>query len=349
MSDKLTPPDTSDGRMNDKLTSPITSNDSLKEQWAELQAQAPAKPDGIPSEEHLEQLKLHKAREKRFLSSLTTEQHALFAGRKAKRDRRLELERKRRSSLEKREPPPPLGLANVQHISMKPSTHQPLNPTAEALGTRLDSLPEYLTTDGSSWILLKKNYLKSPDPAAFDTQWNLHPTTFHKLKLFGRTVSEQRWSQSWGYSYAYSGSVNQAKPIEEDGSGMVCDLIDRANSLIAGIFPGTSPYNGCLQNWYGVRHQIGLHSDDERSLKTGFPIMSLTWGGTRRFLLKPRGDPSFEYRSGDREIYLEDGDLLVMGGTTQQTHKHAVPKHRTTRDPPTSNLINWTVRAFKET
>jgi len=46
------------------------------------------------------------------------------------------------------------------------------------------------------------------------------------------------------------------------------------------------------------------------------------------------------------EIYLENGDLLIMGGKCQDTHKHEIPKLRITKDPPTSNRINWTIRAF---
>ena len=45
------------------------------------------------------------------------------------------------------------------------------------------------------------------------------------------------------------------------------------------------------------------------------------------------------------EITLRDGDLLVMGGSMQQTHKHSVPKPRRTEHA--ANRINWTVRAFQ--
>ena len=212
-----------------------------------------------------------------------------------------------------------------------------VNETAETLAQRLDADVYYLTADRESWYLLKRKWLPSDD---FDAEWKIHPTKRHLLKLFGKTVQENRWSQSWGVSYAYSGSKNIARPLEE--SKFVVTLIAKANEMTRGLTTTKSPYNGCLQNWYEPDDTIGLHSDDERSQRHDCPIWSLSWGGTRRFLFRQRSDKKVK-----AEIYLSDGDLLIMGGTCQQTHYHEVPKQRVTMDPPTSNRINWTVRAFE--
>jgi len=176
------------------------------------------------------------------------------------------------------------------------------------------------------------------------------------------------------------------RPIvpEQDGA-LVAALIARANVLTSSIAqqPSTSggvrgsdsnkneansssssnnsssesykePYNGCLQNWYLPEHSIGLHADDQRAMKPVIPIFSLSWGGPRRFLFRAKS----AYLSGTAqpspitataakvELLLRDGDLLVMGGTCQKTHKHEVPKLRKTMDLPTSRRINWTIRAF---
>jgi alkylated DNA repair dioxygenase AlkB len=212
-----------------------------------------------------------------------------------------------------------------------------LNETAETLAQRLHGDVFYLTDDGESWYLLKRKWLPSVD---FDTEWNLHPTKRHVLKVYGKTVQENRWSQSWGVSYAYSGSTSIARPLEE--SKLVTTLIAKANEMTQGLTSTESPYNGCLQNWYEPDDTIGLHSDDERSQRHDCPIWSLSWGGTRRFLFRQRSDKKVK-----TELYLSDGDLLVMGGKCQQTHYHEVPKRRVTMDPPTSNRINWTIRAFE--
>jgi len=102
------------------------------------------------------------------------------------------------------------------------------------------------------------------------------------------------------------------------------------------------PYNACLQNWYEPDDTVGLHSDDESYMRKDFPIFSLSWGGPRRFLFRSKKS------SADKtELWLEDGDLLVMGGDCQLTHKHEVPKHRIKMDSATSKRINWTIRAVK--
>ena len=49
------------------------------------------------------------------------------------------------------------------------------------------------------------------------------------------------------------------------------------------------------------------------------------------------------------DLLIRDGDLLVMGGTLQQTHKHEVPSWRKTKDHfVPKRRINWTVRSFQE-
>lgn len=217
------------------------------------------------------------------------------------------------------------------------------NPDAEALGKRLGAPPTYLTPDAASWYILAEKWWQPPGNRDFVAEWSRHPTTRHALKLYGKVVHENRWSQSWGVSSVYSGSTNRARPIEEES--MVEQLIARTNQLTRGLFSlDEAPYNGCLQNWYEIEHTIGLHADDEKILRSEYPVFSLSWGGTRRFMFRPR-----DRELSTIDIYLRDGDLLVMGGASQKTHRHEVPKWRKTMDPATSNRINWTIRAFHET
>lgn len=131
----------------------------------------------------------------------------------------------------------------------------------------------YLTDDGESWYILIPKFLPSPHPSTisksickeelktvacdddqtstlnnspgikttFNEQWSLHPKERHALKIFGKLVKECRYSQSWGYSYKYSGSTNQARRLEE--SPFIQHLIQIANHAI----DDGNPYNGCLQ------------------------------------------------------------------------------------------------------
>jgi hypothetical protein len=48
-----------------------------------------------------------------------------------------------------------------------------------------------------------------------------------------------------------------------------------------------------------------------------------------------------------KTVQLADGDLIVMGGTLQETHKHEVPKIKKSDLFVSRKRINYTVRAFK--
>lgn len=212
------------------------------------------------------------------------------------------------------------------------------SPLAEELGVKLDASPVYLTKD--SWYIIAKGWMPPSTASEFEREWSLHPEKRHPLKIFGRVVYEKRWSQSWGVTYSYSGFANVARPVAD--SPMVQLLIKHANELTQSIQTSgdTEPYNGCLQNWYEPNDAIGLHADDEKVMRHEYPIFSLSWGGMRRFLFRERASIKMT------ELWLENGDLLVMGGMCQTTHRHEVPKRRVTMDPATSNRINWTIRAF---
>ena len=120
-------------------------------------------------------------------------------------------------------------------------------------------------------------------------------------------------------------------------------------------------------------HYIGPHSDDETQLAPGAPIYSVSWGATRRFrllpkkkpmsnqgrqtnapiktkLVAPNSDTTLETTTLGRlaadamklDLEVGDGDLIVMGGDCQKTHKHEVPKTRQL----VGRRINATFRTF---
>jgi alkylated DNA repair dioxygenase AlkB len=108
----------------------------------------------------------------------------------------------------------------------------------------------------------------------------------------------------------------------------------------------TLTFNQCLVNWYEASHYIAAHSDDERQLVDGAPIFSLSWGMCRRFKLTSR-DKSKSSSVKSLCIDLDDGDLLVMGGTCQKTHKHEVPPIPKKEQAISGSRINFTCRCFK--
>lgn len=284
----------------------------------------------------------------------------------------------------RRSQPPTKKVASMFVKRPKVMSKQATDLLAESLGHLLGRQPQYLTSEGRhvSWILHVPKWFPSKAPATYNAgtnghydnttvnkpvqdfvqEWKLHPTERKQLKIFGRPVEEKRWSQAWGKPLSYSGMIDHNdRPIAD--SPNLPWLMDQVNSIMKKATGNTGlqddetktpprdnqvnsgrlfhEYNACLQNWYQPEDSIGLHSDDETYLYANYPIFSISWGGPRRFLLRPKVP-----KQEAVEVWLQDGDLLIMGGACQTTHKHEVPKPRK-KDPVTSNRISWTIRAIK--
>jgi alkylated DNA repair dioxygenase AlkB len=108
----------------------------------------------------------------------------------------------------------------------------------------------------------------------------------------------------------------------------------------------TPTLNSCLVNWYqDGEHYIGPHSDDQSQILKESEIYCISFGATRDFILeekRTKGSPGG--RIEKKKIVLENGTLVIMGGTTQQTHKHSIPKAKKV----TQRRISITFRSFKE-
>ena len=80
-------------------------------------------------------------------------------------------------------------------------------------------------------------------------------------------------------------------------------------------------FDSCGVNLYrDGRDSVAWHGDRIAHTIVDPLVAIVTLGEARRFLLRPRG--------GRTELRLEPqgGDLLVMGGTSQRTWQHSVPK-----------------------
>ena len=122
------------------------------------------------------------------------------------------------------------------------------------------------------------------------------------------------------------------------------------------------PQNSALFNFYdGGSDYMGAHSDDERQLHRGTPIVSLSWCHPRthhrRFRLLPKDGVRdacvpLAWRVGSLKgalVMLGDGDLIVMGGACQTTHKHEVmPARSKVLSEQHGRRINLTVRSFAD-
>ena len=138
----------------------------------------------------------------------------------------------------------------------------------------------------------------------------------HHVRLFGRTVPSPRlscWIGDAGSAYTYSGVRQEPRPWPSS----LLPILDRLRAAC-----GTA-FNSALANLYrDGGDAMGWHSDDEPELGSEPVIASLSLGGSRRFLLRPR-------TAGDRLcLELAHGSLLLMGGDCQQLYRHALPRTR---------------------
>ena len=96
-------------------------------------------------------------------------------------------------------------------------------------------------------------------------------------------------------------------------------------------------------NYYRDGHDsVASHSDRELRQLDDTLVAIVTLGAARPFLLRPQG--------GGKSIDLRpaSGDLLVMGGTCQETWEHGVPKVASGAGPRISASIRWANRLGPE-
>lgn len=150
-----------------------------------------------------------------------------------------------------------------------------------------------------------------------------------EIRLFGRwhrIPRLQHWCADEGVSYRYSGRTLPAAPW----SGELHRLRQTTEQLTGLAF------NSVLVNLYRDGNDaMGWHADDEAELGPTPWIASWSFGASRDFCLRRKG----ESRTGHR-IALEDSTLLLMSPAIQQRWQHALPR----RQRVTQARLNLTFR-----
>lgn len=135
------------------------------------------------------------------------------------------------------------------------------------------------------------------------------------ITLAGRSIALPRltaWHGDPGTAYAYSGIRNEPDPWISP----LTDVRELLNFYVGTLF------NSVLINLYrNGRDSVSWHADDEVELGVAPVIASVSLGASRKFSFKHRLDRSLRH-----DMMLEDGDVLVMRGNTQQTWLHQIPK-----------------------
>ena len=176
-------------------------------------------------------------------------------------------------------------------------------------GADIEYIPGFLSQDIASHLLQE---------LVTKVQWS-QP----ELQLFGRTARSPRLSAFFGDKdavYSYSGVVNKPLPWLPS----LLSLKDSVEELLK------FPFNSVLLNLYrNGSDSMGWHQDNESGLGQSPVIVSISLGGIRRFLFRPR-------KQSDRrtiECRPGNGSLLVMRGDTQTFWRHCVPKTRKAVEP----------------
>ena len=153
--------------------------------------------------------------------------------------------------------------------------------------------------------------------------WNLRPQEASRIKVYGKEYEAPRRTLSYGGEYAFSGQLSKVNESPQ----FLQPFIDRANLYFGRLnIPGRTQF---LINWYEPHEYICAHQDDESNLvksKKGEMIIisfTLQEGNPRIFRMKPKGKGTNRL-----DVTLEDGAVVLMGGLTQQTHTHAIPKKK---------------------
>ncbi len=177
---------------------------------------------------------------------------------------------------------------------------------------------EQQSLGGGAWISLVDGFVHDHD-LLLDALVRALPLRAETIRVFGRDVATPRltsWHGDPGCAYAYSGRTFAPSPWTPE-LGDLRERLDRET--------GTR-FNSVLANLYrDGADSMGAHADDEPELgprRDDVRIASISLGAPRRFVLLPRR-PSWGSR---RVLSLGEGSLLLMGGTTQQRYRHAVPK-----------------------
>ncbi len=153
-----------------------------------------------------------------------------------------------------------------------------------------------------------------------DTAWVEHLPSFvaGQAALMDALIASTRWRTETLEIYDRAVAVPRlVAGLPDDGPGH--PLIERIRALVSAHY-GADFARVSLGYYRDGTDSVAWHGDRVARTLPEALVATVSLGGPRRFLLRPRG--------GGRSIAfsLGLGDLFVMGGACQRTWQHAVPK-----------------------
>jgi alkylated DNA repair dioxygenase AlkB len=194
----------------------------------------------------------------------------------------------------------------------------------------------YLTEDEKSWIDLFPR-LGDPDEVYIELL-KYKPETRGKVIVYGKEFDVPRWQAMYGRDYEFAGVKHSITEMPN----VIKNFLDWANRTEYST--ENFKFNQVVGNWYmNGNEYIGAHSDNETELKVvngETVILGVSYGCERILRLKPK-------RSGFQlDLPLKHGEAYVMGGTTQKTHTHEIPKVNGKKGTKLSPRVSLTARCF---
>ncbi|MGE4512922.1 MAG: alpha-ketoglutarate-dependent dioxygenase AlkB [Chryseobacterium sp.] len=166
----------------------------------------------------------------------------------------------------------------------------------------------------------------------YDYLFHQIPWENDEAVIFGKLILTKRkvaWFGEKSFEYTYSKRTKFARPWTPE----LLELKQKCEEITG------ETYNSCLLNLYHDGNEgMAYHSDAEKDLKKHAAIASLTFGAERKFLFKHKTTKE------KVEIFLENGSLLVMKGTTQDHWLHRLPTTTRIKIP----RVNLTFRTIIE-
>lgn len=161
-----------------------------------------------------------------------------------------------------------------------------------------------------------------------ETQWQQD-----HIKLYGKQIPLPRltaWYGDPGRAYTYSGIAMTPRPW----TPVLLEIKERVEGL------AEIRFNSVLLNFYRTgQDSVSWHADDEPELAPCQTIASVSFGGTRRFVMKHKHRTDLP----KWEVPLTHGSVLLMRGETQQHWLHHVPRTAKPAEP----RINLTFRVIQ--
>jgi len=194
----------------------------------------------------------------------------------------------------------------------------------------------------TSWIHI--SMMKLPmTQEHFDAAWDCRPDAPSKVKIYGKIIDTPRLMQTYLRPYTFSGLPHTAK---DEIPVPFHRYMWWAQHHSFPLPDGTSKkynFNQMLVNWYeNGNNYIGAHGDDEKELADGTPIISISFGATRKFRIREKTTKNIVH-----DIDLDDGTCVIMGGNMQKTHTHEIVKVNGDKGLKIGPRINITIREFK--